>query len=51
MGVSIHIHAGNMIVPFFPLWDPDIRIQIDYDILLDVGAEMVGKESTFSKSM
>ena len=41
--VSIHIYAGNMIVPFFPNWDPDLRNQINNNIKLTVGAEMVGK--------
>ena len=40
--VSIHICAGNMIVPFFPIWDPDLRNQINNNDKLTLGAEMVG---------
>ena len=43
MFVSIHICAGNMNVPFFPIWDPDLKNQINDNNKLTVGAEMVGK--------
>ena len=33
-----------MIVPFFPIWDPVLRNQMNNDNKLNVGAEMVGKE-------
>ena len=33
-----------MIVPFFPIWDPDLRNQINDNNKLTVGAEMVEKE-------
>ena len=42
--VSIHICAGNMIVPFFPIWDPNLRNQINNNDNLTVGDEMVGKK-------
>ena len=39
--VSIHICAGNLIVPFFPIWDPDLSNQINDNYKLSVGAKMV----------
>ena len=48
MGIKIifsnHICDGNMIVPFFPIWDPDLRNYINNNIKLTLGAEMVGKK-------
>ena len=41
---SNHICDGNMTVPFFPIWDPDLRNQIYNENMLTVGAEMVGKK-------
>ena len=33
-----------MIVPFFPIWDPELRNQINNENMLTVGVEMVGKK-------
>ena len=41
---SNHICDGNMIVPFFPIWDQHLRSQINNENMLTVGAEMVAKK-------